>query len=378
MTVFSEKMEMPWKILINIGVLAVIAGATWFLTGLDKTSGGESKRGHHLTRALRCVAILFLAAFLLLLLEQRNLSPGDLPLIILCPIIMALILRSSVTELFTQGCLGMLDPAFRDQRPLDLHKTQRYQDTIAHLIHTGQQADAIKLCEQLKQSGELDRSILEHTLEFLGVKQSHPAHPPPLVEAARLRAEGKFSAAERLLQSLLEKNRADEGAAIMLMRLYTQDLRQPERALDVLHALEKQPHVSRDHLDFARRSLDEWSRPQSEAAEAADPAGLADRAFPAFPAPLALPPSVDNLIAQRSLGTAVELLEEQIQARPDDFSLRMKLAEVHAVHCKNLRRAENIIQQLRGTGSFTPQQAAWAQDQLKQWRAACELPRGAT
>jgi hypothetical protein len=56
----------------------------------------------------------------------------------------------------------------------------------------------------------------------------------------------------------------------------------------------------------------------------------------------------------------------------------MKLAEVHAVHCKNLRRAENIIQQLRGTGSFTPQQAAWAQDQLKQWRAACELPRGAT
>jgi len=369
MTVFSEKMEMPWKILINIGVLAVIAGATWFLTGLDKTSGGESKRGHHLTRALRCVAILFLAAFLLLLLEQRNLSPGDLPLIILCPIIMALILRSSVTELFTQGCLGLLDPAFRDQRPLDLHQTRRYQDTIAHLIHTGQQADAIKLCEQLKQSGELDRSILEHTLEFLGVKQSHPAHTPPLVEAARLRAEGKFSAAERLLQSLLEKNRADEGAAIMLMRLYTQDLRQPERALDVLHALEKQPLVSRDHLDFARRSLDEWSRPHSE------PAGPAGPADPDIPAPLALPPTVDNLIAQRSLGTAVELLEEQIQARPDDFSLRMKLAEVHAVHCKNLRRAENIIQQLRGTGSFTPQQAAWAQAQLKQWRAACELPR---
>ena len=369
MTVFSEKMEMPWKILINIGVLAVIAGATWFLTGLDKTSGGESKRGHHLTRALRCVAILFLAAFLLLLLEQRNLSPGDLPLIILCPIIMALILRSSVTELFTQGCLGMLDPAFRDQRPLDLHKTQRYQDTIAHLIHTGQQADAIKLCQQLKQSGEMDQSILEHTLAFLGVKQSHPAHTPPLVEAARLRAEGKISAAERLLQSLLEKNRADEGAAIMLMRLYAQDLRQPECALDVLHALEKQPRVSRDHLDFARRSLDEWCRPQSKPAEPAEPDS---------PALLALPPTVDNLIAQRSLGTAVELLEEQIQTRPDDFTLRMKLAEVHAVHCKNLRRAENIIQQLRGTGTFTPQQTARAQAQLKEWRAASELPRGAT
>ena len=36
-----------------MAVLAAVAGGTWWLTGIDKTPGGESKRNHHLTRALR-------------------------------------------------------------------------------------------------------------------------------------------------------------------------------------------------------------------------------------------------------------------------------------------------------------------------------------
>lgn len=353
------------KILIDVGVLAVVGAGTWFLTGLDKTDGGESKRAHHFTRILRCVGILFLTAIVLGVLEQGQLVLSDGPILIIVPVLMAFLLRSSVSELFTHGFIGLLDPGFHDQRPLDPYQAQMYQDAIAHLIHIGQRAEAIKLCERLKHSGEVDRMTIEHTLEFLGVKQAQPNRTRPLAEADNLRAGGRFAEAERLLKSLLAKNPADEGAALLLMRLYAQDLRQPERAAAVLQALGKQPYVSPGHLDFARRSLEEWSRPQFKPAE------------PVAPPLSAPPPTVDELIAQGGLGMAVEMLEEQIQARPDDFALRIKLAEIHAVRCKNLKRAEKIIQQLSAAGTFTPQQTTQAQARLKEWRAAASHPHGA-
>ena len=70
-------------------------------------------------------------------------------------------------------------------------------------------------------------------------------------EAARLRAAGNFTGAEQKLQALLVKNPADADAAMLLMRLYAQDLRQPAKAKEVLLALEKQPRVAVAHIDFA-------------------------------------------------------------------------------------------------------------------------------
>ena len=168
--------------------------------------------------------------------------------------------------MFTHGFLGLVDPALYDHRELDPKKARRYQDAIAHLIHNGRRDDAIKLCEELKQSGEVDLGTLESTLEFLGVKQER-APAKPLAEAARLRAQGDFAGAEHLLKSLLLKNPADDGAAMLLMRLYAQDLREPGRAHEVLRALQKQPHVPASHVEFARRSIDEWSRPATGGAE---------------------------------------------------------------------------------------------------------------
>ena len=341
-------------IFLKLGILLLLGAGTWWLTGVDNTVGGESKRDHHLTRAVRCVAVVFLSAIFIGALGQSGFAV--IPVLIIVPLSIALVLRSSLAEVFTHGFLGLVDPALHDHRDLDPHQARRYQDAIAHLIHNGHRDEAIKLCEELKQSGEVDAVTLENTLEFLGVEpQRAPAKP--LARAGRLRAQGDFAGAEKLLKSLLLKNPADDGAAMMLMRLYAQDLRLPGRAQEVLRALQKQPHVPASHLEFARRSIAEWSRPQPVAPKAAHP-----------PQPL----SVDDLLAQGSLGTAVELLEAQIKARPDDFALQLKLAEVHAVHCKNVMRAEKLIGRLERASNASPQQIELARAKLEEWRAGRE------
>ena len=339
-------------LLFNIAVLAVVTWVTWWLTGKDNTVFGESKRDHHLTRALRCVGVVFLSAIFLGALETGFFI---IPVLMVVPLSIAIILRSSLAELGTHGFLGLVDPALYDHRGQDPHVVRRHQDAIAHLIHNGHHEQAIKLCEELKQTGQVDAVTLQHTLEYLGVKQTDNAPAKPLAEAARMRRQGNFAQAEKLLQSLLVKNPADPGAAMMLLRLYAQDLRQPSRAQALLRTLEKQPHLPASHLEFARRSIGEWSRPQPPAPPIAPPAR-----------PLAL----DDLLAQGSFGQAVELLESQIQAQPDDFTLQFKLAEVYAVHCKNLLRAEQIIGRLERRSNASPDQLAQARACLQEWRAS--------
>jgi DNA-binding SARP family transcriptional activator len=340
-------------IFVNIGVLVLVAGGAWWLTGFDKTAGGESKRTYYVFRTIRCAAILWLAGVFLWFVEDRGGGLGAAVLLMIIPPALALLLRSSVAEVLTHGFLQFIDPNLHDDRALDPGKSRRYLDTIGHLIQNGRRDEAVRLCEEFKQSGEVDLATLQMTLEFLGVPQKRAPVPKPLTAARQLRAEGKFAAAEERLQSLLAKNPADSDAAMLLVRLYAQDFRQPGKAQEVLRKLEKQPHAVASHIEFARRSIEEWSKPKSAEAMIA-----------------AVPESVDELLAQGFFGTAIEKLEAQAQAEPEDFDARLKLAEVHAVRCKDFHRAEKIIRQLESGSNFTPQQIESARAKLKEWREA--------
>ena len=340
-------------LLLNIGLLALLAAGSWWLTGLDKTPAGESKRTHYIFRIIRCAAIVWLAGVFLWFMEDQGGGYGGAVLLLIIPPALALLLRSSLAELFTHGFLRLVDPALHDHRPIDPGKSRRYMDTIAHLIKNGRRDEAIKLCESIKQSGELDLTTLEMTLGFLGVKQERALVSKPLAEAGQLRAVGKFSEAEQRLNSLLAQNPDNLEAALMLVRLYAQDLRQPGKAHEVLRRLEKRPHISAGHIEFARRSINEWSQPKPEQAEAA-----------------AMPESVEALLAGGFFGTAVELLEEKIETQPQDFELRLKLAEVHATHFGNFAHANKIIQQMEAGANFNPKQIELARAKLREWREA--------
>ena len=89
-------------------------------------------------------------------------------------------------------------------------------------------------------------------------------HPPlrrgkELREADRLREAGCFREAESKLLHLRRQDSDDFAAALLLLRIYTQDLQRRDKAEDLLRQLSKQPYASQAFLEFARRSLDEWA-----------------------------------------------------------------------------------------------------------------------
>lgn len=337
--------------------LVVTAALVWWLTGFDKTYAGESKRGHHFSRALRTVLVVFLLG-VLLWAATGGVGAAGVPLLLIIPVSIALLLRSSLSEIFAGGFFRLLDPAAHDTRELDLKLAQRHRDNLAWLIHHGQREQAVKLCEELKRSGELDESTLNSTLEFLGVKQDRPALERPLHEADRLRAAGNISEAEARLKILLQKNPADTSAALALMRLYAEDLRQPGRAHELLRALEKQPSVPRSTIEFARRSIDDWAKPKKVSTPNAAPP----------------PATLEELLAQKAFGSAIELIGQRIAQEPQNFSLRLQLAEIHAVHCADVRRAGRILAQAQAELRLTEVESALVSARLKEWRAA-GLPR---
>ena len=320
---------MNFLFLINVGVLSAMALGTWWLTGFDKTAGGESRRGEILGRAFRCLAVVLLSGVCLWVVESPGLGYGDIPILIIIPMAIAVVLRSSISELFAHGFSGWWirrsrAPRIRSQEGAALSGRHR----APHPPRTaGTSHQAVRGAQGHRRSGHRDAG--KH-LGVSGREAGSSTVVPPLVQADRLRKAGKFAEAEQVLRSLLAADRTDAGAGVMLIRLYAEDLRQPERAQALLEALEKVPHVSRDHLEFARRSIAEWSQ-----APSAPPSG----------AP-AVAKSVDELVARGSFGLAVERLEDLILAQPGDFALQFKLAQVYANHCHNRLLAVKLLQQI--------------------------------
>lgn len=342
-------------ILLNIGLLSVLLAGSWWLTGFDTTASGESRRPHFVSRLLRCAAIVWLAGVFLWYIELKDGGQGGVALLLIIPPSLALLLRSSLAEVMARGVLRLVDPALCDTRPFDPGKSQRCMDAVAHLVRSGCRDEAVNLCREFEQSGDVDSITVERTLEFLGVKQEKPAASSPLTQASRFRSQEKYYEAEQLLKALLVKNPAHIDAAMLLMRLYAENLRQPERAREVLCRLEQQPHIPASHVDFARHSIDEWAVPK-----------------PAVRVAALVSESVEALVASGRFGSAVEMLEQKIGERPGDFEAWLQLAEIHGRHCHNMPRALKILRQIELSPDFSRAQFLLAEARFKTWRETAE------
>jgi tetratricopeptide (TPR) repeat protein len=334
-------------IILNIILLSVAAAIAWWLSGYDSRLTGENGRQDLIRRGIRCGSTLFLLAILVSLPR----SIVIMPLLLLIVGLLALIWTGCVTELCAGWFHRLVDP--EDKREFDPNESARHLDMVASLLKSGRNEEAAQLCATLKESGDANILVMETLLARSGIQFENDRKPRPLTEAYNLRSQGKFDEAAVLLNSLLAENPSNVDAALMLMRLYAQDLKRSDKAAEVLRALEKQPHIPPGHIDYAQRSIHDWAR---------------KKAAPEAEAPL--PESVDELLACGYLGTAIEILERKVKEQPNDFDSWLKLAEAHGLHSVNIRRAEKIIQKMEAENNFSAEQIRIAKAKLKEWREA--------
>ncbi len=287
------------------------------------------------------------------------------------------------------------------------------------VLHLRQPQTAVRLFQRLQRFNTFsdDQKLYAfHQLKawaaMIGYELDLPAFDPNrgrirkprlLVEADHLRMQGRIQEAESRLEALLRQNPEHLAAALLLMRLLTQERRRRDKAEQLLKRLENRPFVSNAFVEFARRSLDEWSNQPPTMVEKRrswfclrrpEPPPGSGKIVLEAPPRITLPTSqtsfaetphvpseigttahdVDELLAERRLGTAVEVLERKLREQPADYETWVKLAEVYALHCGNVERAAIIIRRMEINPAFTPEQNKAAATQLKKWREARQRP----
>lgn len=231
----------------------------------------------------------------------------------------------------------------------------------------------------------------------------HP-QPKPLREIDALRKQGFYEQAKARLVRIRQADPENLAAAVMLIRLYAQDLHLRLNAEQVIVELEQQPFTPAALTQYLRNSLDEWlSSPGGRAKPVRSgpaatpkprsrtgPARIALTGAPlvrpmvgvSLPEPETGPaepktrsvftenlsPRIAELVAENRLGTAVETLEKLLEQNPGDCDLLLELAQVQIVNCGNLKTGERIIARIDRDPRFSATQKSTAATKLSEWR----------
>ncbi|HXE41925.1 MAG TPA: tetratricopeptide repeat protein, partial [Candidatus Baltobacteraceae bacterium] len=247
------------SILVTINVfvaMALVVAVMWWLSGHDAHLTGEQKAKDYMRRVARCVVSAILIGIFYF-------GPPSIPLIMIVPPALAVLWCGPIAELLSHKFNRLLGVAGSDesfQPDNSLHN----MEMVASLIRNGRHDEALELYETLEESGDANAVVLETLLDRAGIQYEKFKQPKPLLEASRFQMEGKFGEAEQILNHLLEENPANIAAAMMLMRLYVQDLKRSDKAMEILRTLQKQPHIPAAQVEYAQRSIHDWGRKKIE------------------------------------------------------------------------------------------------------------------
>ena len=237
-----------------------------------------------------------------------------------------------------------------------------------------------------------------------------PLEPSALTDKVnKMCREGRFGEVAILLNEILGKDSLNEPAFVQLVRLYCQDMKNRPAAEKLIAGAGET--FSPKLLDFLKNSLDEWMRlpirsmvrrkkflgwfrrqdpvePDFRKISIVSPpitsppppvASEPDDSLEAhlerlrqsrkkMPATTGLHDPIEKLLAEQRLGTAVEILQQQVKAQPKNFDLWLRYAEAHGLHCGNLTTATKIIRQMERSGNFRKSQIKKAYTRLRKWR----------
>lgn len=354
--------------MVRLILIAAAAALAWWLSGYDSRLTGENKRDDLVRRGWRCAWTLVFLAF-------GWLVP---PLIIFMFVAIAVLWASCVSELFARGFHVFVDHP--DDREFDPKQATRELDRLTTLVRAGRNEEAMKLSRDLLAVPGVSAATVE-TLLFGLYHEQFGDHRivriASLAEAMRLRSERHFEEAIAWLESLLKKDPANLGAALLLMQIHTQDLAHPDRALALIHSLERERHLPPGFADYARRCIGAWSGAAPVVAKTKEgiESLLVDRpATTPQPAVNVHSASVDELLAAGHLATAIEILEQRIRTQPDDFASWLKLAEAHGAYRRHPGRAAKIVAQIGNNPAFTPGQIELAKARLREWSGRNSVP----
>ena len=185
-----------------------------------------------------------------------------------------------------------------------------------------------------------------------------------------MRELGQFADAEALLKRIVEAQPENWPAMLLLMRVYAGDLLQPNKALAFITPVDKKnPPLHPAFVKYAKRSVEEWYTAALQGKRNENRSVAAVNSTPAAPA-VVMEISVDDLLKNGQLTTAIELLENTTREEPKNFDAWMKLAEVHAIYCSDLNRAGKIFRTMELSGNFTLEEIQQTRAQLREWHAA--------
>jgi tetratricopeptide (TPR) repeat protein len=342
-------------ILADVVFVLIGTALAWWISGYDSRVTGEYPREDLVRRAVR-------TGITLVLLTMATLN-GFIAIFIFLSL--GIFWAGCGAEFFSQQIHKLIDP--EDKREFDPKETERKLDLLAQLTRERRIDEALDLCEKLEKSGEASPLALEATIHRLYQEtlESIPT-AESLSEIRRLCELNQFDQAELQLKQLLAGQPKNWAAMLLLMRIYAAGLSQPQKALALLEPMNKPPQMHKAFVKYARPSVSEWTaaafQPPMDANQI--PAGVSSGPPPV---PMIVEVSLDELLKNKQLSTAVEYLEKAIAQEPGNFDFRIKLAEVYAVYCADLNRAGRIIQKMENSSAFTPEEIQLARAKLKEW-----------
>jgi len=336
----------------KILVVAIVTAAIWWMSGYDTRLTGENPRSDFLRRLIR-------SAITLVLLWLTAL--GGLMAVPIF-VVIAVIWAGCLAEFGARQFHKLVDGG--DHVRFDPKDTQRRLGQLTQFIRNGQNTQALDLCHELETSGEVSPLILDATIyPFYRSMLDSFETSAVLAEARRWYRAGKFVEAETELRRILAAQPKNDTAILFLMQIWARDLSQPQKALALLEPVGSPPRLHRALVRYARRSLEEWSH-EGRHLQAVEQEKLA----PPMPSRTEPELCIDDLLKRNQLATAVERLESDLRAYPQDVHLWLKLAETYAVYCADWERARRIIQKMESTATFAPAEIQFAKSRLKEWR----------
>jgi hypothetical protein len=352
-------------------ILACTSALTWWLSGYDSQVTKENPIKDIKRRALRCGATLLLVTIGIAAATDSGRFGGFVLIALVLPL--SIVWAGCVSELLARGFHGLVD--FSDLRRVDPKELTRELDRMAQFVQQGRNEEAIHLCARLRKSAEGSALALDTTLfsVYDGLLAGSAFATPLVTEAQQAYDAGHCLLAESRLTQVLKGAPGNLKAGMLLIRLYAQNLHNRNRAQAVLRSFEERNETPPGFVDYARQRLKEWLDPAPERPPGTEgiESVLIERKLPEPPEEVLDPKtaSVSELLKAGHLGTAIERLETSVKERPQDFDLRLQLAEAYGRYCCNLSRASEIVAKIEAYPTFRPDQVRVAKAKLREWRA---------